>query len=576
MPTETPDPAANFPDTDTPVAINEVGGTSRAIAYQEPYVYLGVGLRMVILDVSQPEAPQVVGQTGILENRIQGIAVIDNLAYVVGDEIRGLLVFDISDPAMPRQVGYLHIPYYCANVVVVDDYAYVQTTTGVYIVDINNPANPIEVSSYANPYIMFTDLAVSEDYVYLAAGNGDVYYFNIVKNALVEPPQGFEAPSPVEGLVVNGNELYILSWNSLVIADISNPGVEVTELSRIEFPILDFKPLNSIALRDDTLYLGGEYLLVLDVSNPSAPQIIGRLDEFGEDLAVGEQQAFLARLGGMISVNLSNPAMPVKVGEYTPQFGTPGAVAAQGSLLLASDWNGLYSFDVSNPAEIVQQGVYLKPEVEPWINEIIIAGGYAYLAYPNVGLSILDLSDPTALHEVGYVPGGAKGMDLNGDYAYTVNYDSLSIIDISNPTAPQVLGAVDLPWDPGNSASDLVVSGAYAYVICAEFGIYIIDISEPSNPAFINTFTPGGFLFGIMLRDEQLYLLDWLGGIRVLSLADPLNPQEESYSEQSESRLRLVDGMIMQTNQVSVSGRFAYLLTVDEGLFVYYLGRNIH
>lgn len=583
MPTETPDPGVNYPDTDTPVAINEVGGGSRAIAYQDPYVYLGVGLRMVILDVSQPEVPQVMGQTDILQDKIQGITMKDNLAFVVGGEIRGLLVFDISEPTTPMQVGYLHIPYYCKNVVVVNDYAYVQTVVGVHIVDIYDPANPIEVSSYANPYIMFTDLAVSGDYVYLAAENGDVYYFNIVKNALVEPPQAFEAPSHVEDLVANGNELYVLNWNSLVIADITNPAVGITQLGKLE---LDYNALNSIVQRSNTLYLGGEFLLAVDVSNPRTPRTIGRIEESGEDMAVSEQHAFLARfLGGMTSIYLADPTAPVKVGEYSTPFGTPGAVAAQGNLLLVSDWDGLYSYDVSDPAEIVQQGIYLKPDVEPWINEIAISDGYAYLAYPNVGLSILDLNDPAALQEVSYIPGGVMGLEVYGDYVYTVNfiyspqnyfYNSLSIIDITNPAIPQVLGAIDLPYDPNNSASDVVVSGAYAYVICSELGIYIIDVSDSQSPQIVQTFSPGGNLGGIMLRDEQLYLLDLSGGMRVLSIADPLNPQEISYTEWSESRLCLVEGMVMQTNQAIVLDQFAYLLTVDEGLLVYYLGRNIH
>ena len=43
--------------------IGQVGDATRVVAVEGSYAYVGVGLRLVILDVSDPAQPAVVGQT---------------------------------------------------------------------------------------------------------------------------------------------------------------------------------------------------------------------------------------------------------------------------------------------------------------------------------------------------------------------------------------------------------------------------------------------------------------------------------------------------------------------------------
>jgi hypothetical protein len=576
-PTPTTNASALFPDTHTPLLVGQWGGVSRAIAYQDRYAYLGVGLRMLILDISQPDAPQVVGQTDILPDVITGITVVDHLAYVVGGKIDGLLIFNVSDPSAPVQVGFCPLAAYSSKVVVVGDFAYVLHMNGLYIIDIYNPANPVEIDHYFEPYLQFVDLAVAGDYVFLATDNTDVYYLDISKHSFSGPPHAYEAPYLVSGLVVAGNKLYILCQNQLVVVDISNLNVPMKEIGSYQLPSQDWDALNWIVYRDGTIYLAGEFLLVIDASDPSALQLISRLEESGEGIASGPQHVFLARFeGGLTSVSLANPRALVKAGEYIARLGSPGAVAGQASLLLISDWGGLYSLDVTDPANPTLLSVYRKPDVEPWINAIAISGHYAYLAYPNVGLSILDLADPNTLQEVGHLPGAAMALALEGTSAYVVDWQSLYIVDVSDPAAPRKLGTCSLPSDPSNGANGVAVAGAYAFVTSGELGLHILDISDPHAPQLIQTLTPGGYLNGIMLRDGQIYLPDRQGRVRVLDVRDPLNPREIIYAEPGDSLPRTVGNLVLQGSQVTVAGQFAYVLTRDQGLLVFYLGKQIN
>lgn len=61
--------------------IGQIGGTTNAVAIQGSYAYVGVGPRLVILNIANPARPIVVGQTVPLP----GICV--NFTYV--DRLKG-------------------------------------------------------------------------------------------------------------------------------------------------------------------------------------------------------------------------------------------------------------------------------------------------------------------------------------------------------------------------------------------------------------------------------------------------------------------------------------------------------
>ncbi len=86
--------------------VGQIGGTTEAVAVQGNYAYIGLGPRLVILDVSTPASPSLAGQTGILPAVVRGLAVAGNYAYVAADD-QGLRIIDVADPAHPTGVGFM-------------------------------------------------------------------------------------------------------------------------------------------------------------------------------------------------------------------------------------------------------------------------------------------------------------------------------------------------------------------------------------------------------------------------------------------------------------------------------------
>ena len=79
------------------------GGGSGQVVVRDNYAYIDEGPRLVVLNVTNPAAPTVVGQSPPLEMEFADLAVADNTAWVVGE--LGLRGIDVSNPAAPTPIG---------------------------------------------------------------------------------------------------------------------------------------------------------------------------------------------------------------------------------------------------------------------------------------------------------------------------------------------------------------------------------------------------------------------------------------------------------------------------------------
>ena len=101
------------------------------------------------------------------------------------------------------------------------------------------------------------------------------------------------------------------------------------------------------------------------------------------------------------------------------------------------------------------------------------------------GLSIISLSDPLNPLEIGYVITDANidnamnlGIDIKDTIAYVVNSEKgLYIINITTPSNIFNITTCYV----GKPASEISINGNYAYIAKNDSGISIVNISDPSN-----------------------------------------------------------------------------------------------
>lgn len=154
----------------------------------------------------------------------------------------------------------------------------------------------------------------------------------------------------------------------------------------------------------------------------------------------------------------------------------------------------------------------------------------------NRGLAVVDISDPTAPVQVGYLEGGvntttigrAIAIDGNTVYAQSFATDgSLASIDVSDPTTPVLLDELVLTFDVAAVNSEKMAPVWPRLYIPWEDDLHIVDVSDPSAMALESTFAlPGGANNNQCMTetDATLWVLDTGGSLSSFDLANPALP----------------------------------------------------
>ncbi|MDO9026621.1 MAG: hypothetical protein Q7U87_01935, partial [bacterium] len=147
-------------------------GVNYATAFFEvgasDYSLISSGKMLIAVNVTTPASPAKSGEI-LLPEVILGMAVSGTHAYVA-DGSAGLRVIDLSDPTSLTEVGSLNSPGPANRVAVAGSYAYVAADSGVQVVNISNPAIPVQAGNYSNfLFIGAYAVAVSGNYAYAVA-----------------------------------------------------------------------------------------------------------------------------------------------------------------------------------------------------------------------------------------------------------------------------------------------------------------------------------------------------------------------------------------------------------------------
>ena len=146
----------------------------------------------------------------------------------------------------------------------------------------------------------------------------------------------------------------------------------------------------------------------------------------------------------------------------------------------------------------------------------------------------------------------ALAVQVAGGYGYLAdaNY-GLQVIDVSNPTNLQWTGG----YATGGIAWNLTVGGALAYLADLDAGVVVVDVSNPTAPQRVGGYAVGAQ--GIALQGTNAYVACGSNGVHVLDMSVPTNPRRVGSCA--------VPG---EASAIAVSGDYAYVLDFNGGRFV--------
>lgn len=230
--------------------------------------------------------------------------------------------------------------------------------------------------------------------------------------------------------------------------------------------------------------------------------------------------------------NVADPSNPTLVGSYTPsQNASYREIMMAGNYVyMAMDSLGFLIIDVSNPTapSLVRTVNTSDPGPTPSPYGFYLDGSVLYVSDYYNGLKIYNassLSNPSLLSP--YLSGSSLGWDLEkrDDYIFLARGDyGLQVIDVSNPSAPAIAAELDYyHWSARSVAINL--RDDYAFMAAGEAGMHVIDISTPTNPVWVAGCNTPGSAFDIHVSGDYAYIADYESSqMLVIDVSDPTAP----------------------------------------------------
>lgn len=525
-----------------PVRLATVPGLGEATSVDvmggRAYVVSSTGLHL--LDVSNPAAPVRLGMASLIVPGSFGggiflpglpplygaVRVVGKLAYVVNG--RNLLLIDISNPAQPTRLGTVPVGTDGQGVQVVDSTVYVADAPGglrivqarlAYSQSVTWTGTSESILALNTPHPL-SATASSGLPVTLRVVSGPA---TLVNGQLTITGSGTVGVSAEQA----GNTDYLPARAARAF---NVRQLQFTEVGRIDFTGAG-QDMEVVGTRAYTLHPNG--FRIVDLSDPGNPAVIGNYQatpQFRRALAAQGTTVFMVAGSLVEIVDASDPANPTLLAQF-PVTGSATDVQVAGnlayvSLFSASNRGGFLVLDVAQPANPVQIGAY---EANGGAEVIRVAGGVACVAGPEMGLHVVDVSDPTAPARRSTVAFSGRrvwGMDFSGGLAVVGSsvtggppFPGFELIDVSNPAQPVRLG--ERRAVSGSGGKFQLLGDRLFFFTSFQSGpeppLQAFDVSHPASPIPIGGHSGGGSFRGVHVAGDTAYVVGQ-SGLQVLKL----------------------------------------------------------
>ena len=468
-----------------------------------------------IIDIGNPSAPVEVGycdfQGWVAYNN--DIFIAGTIAYIAAEN-HGLRLVDISDPTHPMETGFCDTPGSAHGVwVSAGAFAYVADgQAGLRVVNVSDPANPYEVGSLDTPGSA-QDVTSIGDYVYVADSTGGVRVISVV-----DPTAPLQVATRH---LSNGPALNIEIAGSFAIVGCADGGVTMIDINFNPPEIVSTYPCESWVMRFDAdrhrVYARDVYgveIQIVDVTDGNAPFGLGEVNSTGGAYRVELKgnTAFLNSGQSVRAIGLTDPFSPIEIGLSPAMSIFAVGMTVFDDFLYLQDGSQFRIFDTSDPSELVELG-----------------------SCELYGCSVdgFIVTDDMVMAEC-----GSQGL--------------LKLISVTDPTAPAIVGTYHTPDD----ISDFAVYGNYVYASCYDYGLWILDITDPDSIEEWWFSYPLGRIYSVAADDSKLCVAYWNpgepDGFGVADITNPLSPL-------------LLSSLELSAGNITLAGHYAYLAGYDSG-----------
>ena len=461
-----------------PVALKGCGEEGMALALEGDTLYAGCGQRLSVYDVTSPLKPEKVGEVGGF-GAIRQVAVQKGFAYVSSRE-SGFWIVDATEPSKPRVRSRFDCCELATGVDVAGTVAFLgQRQNGVEFIDVSDPDHPAHIA------MRKTDESQSVKYRdgFLYSGDwgtGHVTVFDAsdmrnIRQVAYEPLWGYG-----DGVWMKGKYLYCATGHHAKNRDYSTltyKGVDTPELRKFG--------------KVDAGSGCGHGLDIFDVTDPTAPKRVGRVD-------------------------------------YPPFYGrgldmwTPRTSANSDVVFCAQTHNGVFAVDCSDPVnpKLIDRWTFPLADHPEWpsccIGSIAVGDGCLYVAGQGCGV----LAIPAK--------GAAKEMFAQGKPPLHPEFRE------PYPTDEKELH-VWHPAEPGQARA-VAVRDDLVYAACGDAGLHVLKIKPEGGFEKIGELKAVPTVFDVKVEGDRLYTAEGLFGWAIYEIKGPSEFKEVARRQWADQR----------------------------------------
>ncbi|MFN8547393.1 MAG: FlgD immunoglobulin-like domain containing protein [Candidatus Eisenbacteria bacterium] len=510
------------PYTPTLVAHLSTGSPITQVEAIGGRIYLTDATGLRILKSQRSGPPVQLGSFGASGTKID-LKVEGNLVFLLTAEL-GLRIIDVSNPALPVQRSSVatnhpsHLRVFNGFAFLDENVTFGANST-LRVLDVHDANNPTTVATLPNFCLNgAVDMATDGQILYALDDSDALPVIDVHTPSAPVRLAGvpYSDYIPPESIALENGIAYLTTYEVSILAtwDLSTPATPHVD-GRLELDNNLYSPFRVVTQHPFAYLMAGPLLQVIDVSSPHTPSLLGGIDTVGsaEAVALNGTSALVADgAAGFATVNLTDPVHPsLPALRDTPGFAYDAALA--GSLALIADGpSGLALWNVGNPAAPILLGGLDTPGTA---RGVVSQGNRAYVADDASGLQVIDISTPSAPALLGQFDTAAssRAVAVSGSLAVLAesgpgaNAGTLRVIDAANPNLPALSASLPL----SAPANDVALDGNRAYLALGDpnsfsGGIAIVDLTNPHAPSLIIDFDLVSDMYSLVVRDQMVYV----------------------------------------------------------------------
>ena len=479
-------------------------------------LYIGTAAALRIVDITNPYNPVQIGSSSGLVYDV----VVDNMRAYVGTNV-SLKILDVSNPADIVLLGTYNAQV--SSISLDGDIIYLSVkVSGVSyfrILNVSNPASLVTVGSLSLSNAKAIE--VKSGFAYIGTDYGGLYIVDCTNQSAPSLLTKIYAPQSIKSVYINGDYLYLASD--------SNAKLKILNISNPLYPFLvgandDIGSAYGVIVVDGQAFVADfNYgLKIFDVNNIVAPYKVAEMADLSSHKysTVLNDKLYLSKTNFSV-VDVSDPSTPNILGSLAMSYPTKPFI--KNNLAYITDYTGLSIVDISNPAQI-----YLLNHINLGNNAtqggVVVSGDYAFVTRSTSGVYVVDIKDAQSISVVDHLDiADARSLDISADYLFVGDYNNgLKVIDISSPSDISVVAEHALPV-----ISDLVFNNNLIYLVTASNGVdglRVLNVENPTNPILLSYYSvSGNAIRQLNVLGNFLYLSDSAQGVKIFDVSDPLN-----------------------------------------------------